>query len=461
MMIFIKFWKQISSIGVHADFDLPFQQRVRLSNQLSLIILLCALFFLTQFILKQEYKVAILMAVMASCSVMIMAFNYMRISVLARFILSLIPHLGTLASNISKKIFIQEEIGIIHYISPRLVMIASIIVPLILFTRKENLFLFFAWVIILVDSIFLFDQLHQYYHITYQDLGLETAALAYSMVYEDMILIAVIISLAMLFFRVINARYETQTQQLLEESEQKNNALKQRELDLKTTLLQLEEGRLKDFQNTWTATGLAQFADLLRELNQNEKFYARLLSEVVKYVEVHQGAFYSLKPDDDGKPMLQLKSTYAYGKEQMEKNQSFYLNEGLIGQTGATGKTQYLTQVPENYTSIASGLGQATPKYLLIVPLQFNQQLQGVLELASFEEFPPYKITFLDKLSETIGAFILNFRNTIQTQQLLDESQQMYQVMEQFHQEFTEKEQQYLDKIEMLEREMESFKILG
>ena len=97
-------------------------------------------------------------------------------------------------------------------------------------------------------------------------------------------------------------------------------------------------------------------------------------------------------------------------------------SEGLIGEVFREGSTVYMTQVPNSYVNITSGLGDASPRAILLVPLKLNEQVYGVVEIASFQEFEPYQIEFIEKLGESIASTFASVGNATQTEKLLQES---------------------------------------
>ena len=100
------------------------------------------------------------------------------------------------------------------------------------------------------------------------------------------------------------------------------------------------------------------------------------------------------------------------------------IGQGLVGQTYLEKKTTLLTNIPDQYVIITSGLGEATPANLLLIPLIFNEQVMGVLELASFTTWPPYQVDFLESVGEIIASSIATLDVSSKTKQLLEQSQQ-------------------------------------
>ncbi|MBT1708632.1 PAS domain S-box protein, partial [Fulvivirgaceae bacterium PWU5] len=102
---------------------------------------------------------------------------------------------------------------------------------------------------------------------------------------------------------------------------------------------------------------------------------------------------------------------------------------GRAGQAWQEGDTVYLTEVPQNYVRIVSGLGDANPTAVVIVPLKVNDQIFGVVEIASFGEFKDFEIEFVQKIAESIASTISSVKVNARTQRLLEESQEMTEQM--------------------------------
>jgi HAMP domain-containing protein len=183
-----------------------------------------------------------------------------------------------------------------------------------------------------------------------------------------------------------------------------------------------------DHQRNWASEGLAKFAEIFRTYNQSEDFNYIIISNLVKYVEGNQGGLFIVNDTESDDIYLELIAAYAYEKRKyIQKRIS--KGEGLIGEVFQEGSTVYMTQVPNEYVNITSGLGEANPRSILLVPLKLNEQIYGVVELASFDEFEPYKIEFVEKLSESIASTFASVKTSSQTQKLLKESTQLTEQM--------------------------------
>lgn len=210
----------------------------------------------------------------------------------------------------------------------------------------------------------------------------------------------------------------------LSESDMLGNAL----LEMRSNLKKVAE---EDKKRNWATSGLAKFGDILRSYNDNfEKLADEIISNLVKYIGANQGALFIIEANNaaaDGEYM-ELAACYAWDKKKfLEKK--IYKGEGLSGQAWIEGDVIYLTEVPNDYVSITSGLGQANPRSVLIVPLKLNDEIHGVIEMASFKEYDEYEIEFVERIAENIASTISSVKVNERTSKLLEESTMMTEQM--------------------------------
>ncbi|TRX58680.1 HAMP domain-containing protein [Fulvivirga sp. M361] len=170
----------------------------------------------------------------------------------------------------------------------------------------------------------------------------------------------------------------------------------------------------------WTNEGLAKFSEILKDdFKDLESLSNSILSQLVNYINVNQGVLYHVNSEDK---KLHRIATYAYGKRKFV-DEVLSVGQGLAGQCVLEADTIYLSQLPNDYVKITSGLGEATPRNLLIVPLKSKDIVIGVLELASFQVLKPHEIKLVERVSENISNIILTRRSSDRTKKLLKESQ--------------------------------------
>ena len=102
---------------------------------------------------------------------------------------------------------------------------------------------------------------------------------------------------------------------------------------------------------------------------------------------------------------IEMKASYAYDRRKFITKQ-IEIGEGLMGRCYQEKEKIYLTEIPHDYIKITSGLGEDNPRALLIVPLIYNDIIYGLVEIASFSEYPPHVIEFIERIGESIAATI-------------------------------------------------------
>jgi PAS domain S-box-containing protein len=190
-------------------------------------------------------------------------------------------------------------------------------------------------------------------------------------------------------------------------------------LNMRTSLSEANERESKEkFMNL----GLARVGDLLRQNSDSiEKLSDHILQEVVKYMKANQGAIFVIDETDEKEEILKLVAFRAWERKKFIQK-IIPLGNGLAGQAAIEKRTIFMTEIPKDYVTITSGLGEATPKSILIVPLKSEEVIIGVIELASFQVFKAHEIEFLEKVGESIAATIITTKNNQQNQELLEKS---------------------------------------
>lgn len=199
-----------------------------------------------------------------------------------------------------------------------------------------------------------------------------------------------------------------------------------------------------DRKRNWTTGGLAKFGEILRKSSDNVKYLSEsLVSELVKYLEANQGGIFIVNNEDSDDVHLELTGCYAWDRIKY-LDQSVYKGDGLVGQSWQETRTLYITDIPEDYIKITSGLGDSNPTCLLIVPMIVNDEFFGVIELASFNEFEEYQIKFVEKVAETTAGTISAVKVNQKTKELLERAQNATKQMRAKEEEM-EKEQDLME----------------
>jgi HAMP domain-containing protein/CheY-like chemotaxis protein/signal transduction histidine kinase len=191
--------------------------------------------------------------------------------------------------------------------------------------------------------------------------------------------------------------------------------------NLNQMIVNLKSTTEKNSEQDWLKTNLAKFSRMMQGQKDLEAVSKLIMSELTPLVSAHHGAFY-IMDDDDNTPVLKLIASYAY-KERKHVGNRFYLGVGLVGQAALEKKPILLTNIPEDYIRISSGLGEAPPRNVLVLPVLFEGEVKAVIELASFLPFSQIHQLFLDQFAESVGVVINMISANMRTAELLEQSQ--------------------------------------
>ncbi|SDB90627.1 GAF domain-containing protein [Williamwhitmania taraxaci] len=222
--------------------------------------------------------------------------------------------------------------------------------------------------------------------------------------------------------------------------------------------------KLEDEKRSWATEGLAMFSNYLRGNGDLKGISQSIISNLVKYLKANQGGLYIVNIDEEGTKYIELMACYAYDRLK-HINKRIEVGEGLVGQCYFEGESIYMNDVPESYVKISSGLGDANPRCILIVPAKINDKIEAILEIALFIELEAYQISFVEKLAENIASTIWSIQVNEKTKRLLQESQfqtedmkskeeemqQNIEEMASIQEELNRKEKYYQARIEELE----------
>ncbi|MEN8120503.1 MAG: PAS domain S-box protein [Bacteroidota bacterium] len=185
---------------------------------------------------------------------------------------------------------------------------------------------------------------------------------------------------------------------------------------------QNEARKIEEERRNWTNKGHAIFSEILRQRAGGISHLTdNIIKNLVHYLDANQGGLFLINDSQKGHK-IELVSAFAYDRKKFF-DKEINLGDGLIGTVALERNTIYLKEIPEDYIEIESGLGDANPNSLLIVPLKFEEEILGVVEIASFKDFKDFEITFVEELAQSIASSLLTAKINAQTEQLLEDSE--------------------------------------
>ncbi len=191
-----------------------------------------------------------------------------------------------------------------------------------------------------------------------------------------------------------------------------------------------EERKIEDQKLQWSNRGQAKFVEILRQSSNNLDLLSNnIIKGLVEYLNANLGGLFILDDSDKNNIYLDLIASYAYNqKKYLSKRIPF--GEGLVGMSAKEKFTIYRKDLPDDYIKIRSGLGHANPSSLLIVPLKLDDEILGVVEIASFANFQDFEIEFVEKIAENIASSLSTVRINQKTAQLLEQSRKQAEALE-------------------------------
>ncbi len=250
----------------------------------------------------------------------------------------------------------------------------------------------------------------------------------------------------------------------------------------------LRDTTQKNTEQDWLKTNLARFTGLLQGQKDLQTVGKMILSELTPLVSAQQGVFYLSESETDGvatsttalpfdgngsgtgvgyfnrtgngtiRPrgdtVLKMLASYAY-RERKHLAQQFRIGEGLVGQCAYEKERILLTNVPDDYIEISSGLGAAPPRNIVVLPVLFEGDVKAVIELASFNRFNEIHLSFLDQLTASIGIVLNTLAANIRTTDLLRQSQSLTSELQQQQEELQQTNEELEEKARLLSEQNE------
>ncbi|MER5200957.1 HAMP domain-containing protein [Streptomyces sp. NPDC002884] len=185
----------------------------------------------------------------------------------------------------------------------------------------------------------------------------------------------------------------------------------------------LRETTRANQEQDWLKTNLARISGLMQGHRDLPVVAELIMDELVPLVSAQFGAFH-LAEDGENGPELRLVGTYGYPADD-DRPTRIPFGRSLVGQAARSRRTIIVDELPAGYVTISSGLGQMEPSALVLLPIVFEGQVLGVIELASVGTFTQFHRDFLEQLRVTIGVNVNTIVANARTDELLDESQRL------------------------------------
>lgn len=453
----------VFDFGTENISDENLKGRIRLSNTISFSLIVISTFFsILSFVLYRPITFLPLLGIGAS--IIIMVLNKIEQFQTGRIILSILP---SLIIGFYHILIANSILGTV--VSFTILQMLAFILPLFLYHYNEKGKLIMVSIVNFV--IFLsFPFLNPILSFNFNDEFVRSIWFEIPLVAISISFLIIIIFAYYEIIRQSDIRNEElimKTKDLVEQGQLENKKQKEAELAMQQSLKELEKAKEQEEKRTWVTENIHEFSELLRHDNDDfQQVYDHLISKLVRGLGATQGGLFIVETEGDGE-YLELKSAFAYERKKFVSNR-LETTEGVIGQAYLEKDYIYLKEIPKNYFQITSGLGEALPRELLLMPMKLDDEVEGIIELASFKPFEPHHIEFLQSLGEMLASAISRIKISVNTDKLLSKAQENAEIlgaqeeemrqnleeMQATQEEFVRKEKTYIKKIEELEKKV-------
>lgn len=220
--------------------------------------------------------------------------------------------------------------------------------------------------------------------------------------------------------------------------------------------------KAEDQQRNWSSDGLAKFVQVLQSASNLKALSNDIIVNLVRIIKANQGALFLAEKDNEtDQERLEMQACYAYNRSK-HFSRTIAVGEGLVGQAYLERRTIYLKEVPDRFVRITSGLGEANPRFVLIVPLRMTETIVGIIELASFKDFSSHEIEFAEKIGESIAYTVASIRTSERTRRMVDELNEQAEQMRSQEEELKQNQEELQATQETISRKYDAlFKKLG
>ena len=405
----------VIEFGVEESLSDSVKTKIRFINILNLVLIVIISFFaIISGLLIPEVLPYCLYGLMAYLSVLFL--SYFGLNTISRFLIAIVP---SLVIGMLHAVIMQDD-GILFKEVYAFQIIGSLIVFSLFDFRKVHLWLP-IFLISIAPVIFITD-LNHFYDVSFDNSVVQEAWLRNSVLFWAFFL-------GVLLFILLQRRNQKEfdkTKDLADQFAEENRRAIDKEKELEESLQKLEGAQEEEKKRAWATKGLAEIGAILRGGEDLGLLTEKIIAFVVKYLEANQGALFLLEAEDEQDAHLSLKSAYAFDRKK-HLNRKLHFGEGLVGQCYLEKDYILLTEVPEDYIAITSGLGDANPRCILICPMIVNEEVYGIFEIASFKILEQYQIDFMLEMGENIAMQLNSIKNNEKTKQLLAEMQEQSQ----------------------------------
>jgi len=406
---------KIVEFGIDDKSDDSIKTKIRLSNILNLaLIIVIALYSIIAAIVIPELLQYCLYGL--AVYIVNLFFSYLGLNLLNRFLMSVLP---ALVIGMLHGVIMQEGDSVIQEVYA--FQIVASLITFSLFDNKRVKYWLPAFIIAILPIVYI-AEFNNYFNVAFENSAFQQNWVRNTVLFGALFMGGFLF----IFLQRLNQKEFDKAQEIARQFAEENKKAIEKEKELQESLGKLEEAQQEEKKRAWVTKGLAEIGSILRGEEDLKVLTEQIIAFVVKYLEANQGALFLLEDEDKENLHLSLKSAYAFNRKK-HLNQKVNLGEGLVGQCYLEKDFIYLTEVPDNYITIKSGLGDANPRAILISPMIVNEEVYGIFEIASFNTIEQYQIDFMLEMGENIAMQLNSIKTNEKTKHLLVEMQEQSQ----------------------------------
>ncbi len=211
----------------------------------------------------------------------------------------------------------------------------------------------------------------------------------------------------------------------------------------------------KEKEQSWINIGMNKINEILAD-NKNDfkALSSNVLTQLINYVEATLGVLYMLSDEEGNEPILELIADYGCSNSIRKDKAKIHITTGTVGVSFTENRLMVINDVPENYITIESGLGESQPKSLLVIPLSIDEKVFGIIEIASFNKFKELEIEFIKRIAFNIANNLNNIRMNESSSGMIKKFREQAQLM----QEKEEEMRQNLEEMEAIREQYEDLR---